>query len=99
MLKYPDPGRLDQCFKLLERAALAGVPFPRKKTLPACSHYLIQELARLGKIRVMFQGANWRVCEILTGPHAGKKTKANPAGGKHWKIIGQPVQAGLQGAR
>lgn len=48
---------------------------------------LYRALALMGKIRYEVSGHNWRQVEILVGPHAGKKTLANPHGHRVYLVV------------
>lgn len=47
----------------------------------------VPHLARAGRIQIEVSGRNWRVVEIATGPHKGKRTAADPDGRKVRLII------------
>ncbi len=87
--------RLGHVFGMVEEAAVQGFRCPtneelreafRKKgflhnaTATACPPNSLATLARRGKIRVEIYGRNWRVAEILTGIHRGKRTLGSPHG-------------------
>lgn len=82
---------LDRTFELLEGIAAAGNRCPMsaregREGLPVGSTLV---LARAGRIKIEIFARNFRRVEILTGPHAGKKTAAPPAHyGPPYKIVG-----------
>ena len=47
----------------------------------------LQKLCREGHVRIEVYSLNWRVIEILTGEHKGKRTKACPRGGKPYRVL------------
>lgn len=72
-----DRFQLDEAMRLVEAAAAAGERCPANYT-PGMPHGALPELARQGKVRVKIYALNYRVVEILTGPHAGKQTAPPP---------------------
>lgn len=82
-----DSGRLDQVFACFVSAALAGKRCPQSHELPAGSPALSRELARQGRIKIEISGHNYRTVEILTGPHAGKRTVGDPDRRAPWRVI------------
>lgn len=72
----------------IERAAVAGERCPRNQGwgCEAGKYVLVgglqpgvtTVLARQGRIRIEIYPHNFRVVEILSGPHAGKRTAAPP---------------------
>jgi len=69
-------------FELIVSAANAGerAPTNRHSANPTgkLRSGITQALIKNGMIRVEVYGKNWRVIEILKGPHAGKRTKMPP---------------------
>lgn len=78
---------LQSVFNALERAACAGVRCPVNDELSATSRSAVPALAYRGLIRVEVYGHNYRVVEILDGPHKGKRTQAAPKGYRPYKVI------------
>lgn len=74
----------DEVFAHLERAAIAGERCPpsnwggHNAPLVLLHSITMGALAKAGKIRIEVSGKNFRQVTILAGPHAGKKTAANP---------------------
>lgn len=68
---------------LLRNAGLPQTAFGARK-----GHAMT--LAERGDIRVEVSGKNWRVVEILTGEHAGKRTMPDPKGGRPTRIFEKP---------
>lgn len=74
----------DEVFAHLERAAIAGERCPPSNwegqpAPPLLLHSItMSALAKAGKIHIDISGKNFRQVTILVGPHAGKKTAANP---------------------
>lgn len=82
---------IDLGFAAIERAAIHGARCPTTKTrenpaggLPSG---VTSELLKQGKIKVEVYAHNWRVIEILVGPHAGKRTLAAPHGRRPYLIL------------
>ena len=74
--------QIDAGFAEIERAPRSTASVGSNKTQEnpngtLCSG-LTSALFKEGKIRVEVFAHNWRVIEILTGPHAGKRTLAPP---------------------
>lgn len=80
-------------YRLIEQAAIAGARCPVNITMATPDGGLASgvtgALARDGRIRIEVYAKNWRVIEILKGPHAGKRTAPPPFKGsrKPYKII------------
>lgn len=79
----------EEAFALIESAAAAGERCPQSGIYghSALTSTVTTALANAGRIRIEIYAWNFRVAEILTGPHAGKRTAASPTGQKPWKII------------
>lgn len=80
---------LSQQFALLEEAAARGDRCPQSRPHGPIVSGVITALARAGKIRSEVYVHNWRVVEILVGPHAGKRTAPEPTRhgtGKPYKV-------------
>ena len=73
-------------FAIFEAAAAEGRRAPENGTFGIRSDVATMLAAR-GDIRILIYGHNYRVVEILTGPHQGKRTLAPKGGGRLWKII------------
>lgn len=83
-----DQARLDAAFRTLETFASAGMRCPENGT-HGIESPLTTALARAGRIRILIYAHNWRVVEIVTGPHAGAKTELPPNRElKPWRVIG-----------
>lgn len=81
------PEVVERCFAVLEAAAVAGRRCPGNDT-GAVSSDLVGMLARAGRIKVEIYALNFRVVEIMTGPNAGRRTKARPHDSSPpWKVI------------
>lgn len=78
---------MENCYKVVEQAAIDGVRCPSNGTFGVESCYL-RELARTGRIRIGICQHNYRVVTILTGPHIGKSTLPHPTL-KPWKFVDQ----------
>ena len=80
----------DRTFHLLAEAARTGARCPKKGEIPWGKDHVAM-LARLGHIRIEIYARNWRVVEIMTGPHAGKRTAPAPfpedGSGKPYRVI------------
>lgn len=81
---------LDRQFGLIELAARHGERCPQSKPFGPVSPQVTTALARAGRIRIEIYAHNWRVAEILTGRHAGKRTAPTPykGSGRPYMIIG-----------
>lgn len=66
--------------QIRDELARAGLPHG-KGTAPTTA------LAFMGRIRVHVHARNWRVVEILDGPHAGQQTKGAPNGHACYLVI------------
>jgi len=71
---------LDDVFSQLVDAAIAGqrCPVTAREGVPGLPGHATSVLAREGRIKVEIYAHNWRVVEILDGPHAGARTKPCP---------------------
>jgi len=84
MTRRPGIGRadIDAAFAALVQAALRDERAPTNKgsenPTGTMHRKIMSALLNEGRIRVEIYAKNWRVIEILTGPHAGKRTKAPP---------------------
>jgi hypothetical protein len=76
--------RIEECFALLEKAAIAGERCPQGAPFGPLQPHDTMALARAGRILIEIR----RTVTILTGPHAGKKTLADPSGCAPYKIVG-----------
>lgn len=72
-------------FSAFETAAANNTRAPENNHSGVRSEYA-SILAARGDIRIKIYGYNYRVVEVLTGRHAGKRTKL-PRSGRLWKII------------
>lgn len=66
---------LDQAFDRLVAAAVAGERCPQNDAIPS---RLVSTLARAGRVTVRVYVRNWRIVEIMTGPHRGLFTADDP---------------------
>lgn len=85
---------MDREFAMLEVAAANGERCPQSDPHGPFKVGVTSALARAGKIRIEIYAHNWRVAQILVGPHKGKRTKATPYKGKGrpYKIIDTETQ-------
>lgn len=74
------PERAELVFNTLARCAKDGERAPENHTY-GCTPSSMRYLQRTGRIRTLMYHPNYRVIEILTGKHKGKKT-APPANEK-----------------
>lgn len=72
----PVGGKIDDIFEQIAEIAALGGRCPTASTI--ASHYF-SNLARQGRIRVRVFRENYRVVDILVGPHAGKSTADSPS--------------------
>ncbi|MFN3627636.1 MAG: hypothetical protein ACK4S3_07125 [Parvibaculum sp.] len=72
-------------FEVLVKAACEGVRCPANDDLP--NRKLLSGLCRADHIRCEVYEKNYRVVEIRSGEHAGKRTAEHPAGGKPYRIV------------
>lgn len=74
------PYILNNVFATLVAAARAGqrCPVTAREGVPGLPTGATSALARAGKIKVEVYAHNWRVVEILEGPHAGARTAPCP---------------------
>lgn len=78
----------DEAFALIEATAIAGARCPMNRANGGTlDPHAVTALVRTGRIRIEISGHNWRCVIILTGPHAGAKTAADPTGAAVWKVI------------
>ena len=77
---------LDATFARLETIAAAGRRCPPRSAF--LHHDALSILAAQGRIRVEVWCHNWRVVEILTGPHTGARTQAAPLGREPYRVLG-----------
>jgi hypothetical protein len=87
--------RIEECFALLEQAAIAGARCPQSAPFGPVRSGDVTALCRDGKILVEVFVHNWRVVTILTGPHAGKKTETPPTfnhSPKPYKTVGRETR-------
>jgi hypothetical protein len=80
------PDCIERTFTAFEHAAAHGLRAPMNNTNGVRTDAATQ-LAFDGRIKIEIGGHNWRRVTILTGPHAGKATRADPLGGRIYKII------------
>lgn len=81
------PQAIEQGFRLIEAAALAGERCPTNATMDNPAGTLpagvSAALLKAGRIRIEVYPHNWRVIELVGGPNAGKRTASPP--NKNWK--------------
>ena len=79
----------DRCFAILEAAAVKRERCPTGPELRVLgvSGANTGILAKAGRIRVEVYGKNWRVIEIMEGPHKGARTMECPDGSKPYRIV------------
>ena len=67
-------------FAAIVKAALAGnrCPMNGREGFPGLEVNAVRALAHAGRIRIEVYPHNWRVVEILDGPHTGKRTAPPP---------------------
>ena len=95
---------LSKAFAQIEAAAVAGArcPVTAREGIPGLPPGVTTALARAGRVRFEVYAHNWRVAEILAGPHAGKRTQGPPqAGWKPYLVIGTETvrRYQMEGAR
>jgi hypothetical protein len=82
--------QLDATFNRLVACAVAGERCPQDLNMDPAglrSEWVV-ELAHLGRIRILIYALNWRVVQIMEGPHAGKRTAPRPGSSQPpWKVI------------
>jgi hypothetical protein len=73
----------DDAFAMLVKAAVAGERCPKSHPTGrgTIKSALVTQLAHAGRIRVEIYFHNWRVIEILEGPHKGRRTQECPKPG------------------
>lgn len=69
--------QLDAVFDRIVQAAVNGERCPQTGH-DGFTSAITTALARAGRILIEVYARNWRVVEILTGPHKGKRTMACP---------------------
>lgn len=77
----------DAAFDKIVASAVANERCPQNDKIPAAA---FSALAREGRIRVRVYRKNYRVVDILVGPHAGAQTKDAPdrrRGEKPYKVV------------
>ena len=75
------PADLDRAFKTVEAAALRGERCPlnsKNGVVAGLQHGALPALARAGRVRIEVYPHNWRVVEIIAGPHRGRCTARPP---------------------
>lgn len=92
--QYVSNAALDRTFTLIEAAAIAGVRCPPNshnkfsgRGVETVNNKAVALLAAQGRIKIEISASNWRRATLLTGPHAGKSTLADPAGHPPWKVV------------
>jgi len=88
MTRHKVTNLAEVCFQLIENAAIAGVRCPMSRPYGPLDSEGVSRLVTDGRIRVEIFRQNWRVITLLTGPHAGKSTKAAPGGGMPYRTLG-----------
>lgn len=81
---------VEQAFRLIEQAAAKGERCPLSYPYGPDRAVRINSLKALafqGRVRFEIGGYNFRVAEILVGPHAGKRTLADPEGGRVYRTL------------
>lgn len=86
MARLANGQALDACFAALVSAAIAGERCPQNGSIGVHKQYTSQ-LARDGWIKIEISGQNYRAITILTGPHKGKSTAADPSKQRVWRVI------------
>lgn len=78
--------QLANVFATIVDAAVKGERAPQNDVLPTGA---TSQLARAGYIKVEVYAHNWRVIEIRSGEHKGKRTQATPhkGEGKPYKVV------------
>lgn len=79
--------RIAKTFKMLESAAANGERCPQRDDGVRTDD--TRFMTARGWIRIYIYFHNYRVVEILAGPHAGKKTAAPTHGHQPWLVIDQ----------
>lgn len=88
--------QIDAGFKLIEQAALNGARCPtnRSQENPTgeLASGITSALVKAGRIRIEVYAHNWRVVEILIGPHTGLRTASSPykGSGKPYLVLPAP---------
>ena len=80
------PKLIEKVFALVAKAAARGLRCPQNDELGTVGARALQKLAHTGWIKIEVYALNWRVVEILSGPHEGQRT-APPHVGKTPYII------------
>lgn len=73
-----------RAFNVLVEAARVKVRCP---TNDYFSHGAVAALAHAGWIRIYVYARNWRVVEIITGPHAGARTAPPPRAYACYRVL------------
>jgi hypothetical protein len=74
---HKDPLTREMVFGQLAARANIGARCPENIDIPG-ANLMLRALAEEGRIRVEIFPRNWRVVEILTGQHKGKRTAPSP---------------------
>lgn len=98
----PHPSDIERVFTALVQCAITGERCTQNDGLGNRGADCIRALASSGRIRIEISGRNYRKVTILTGPHAGKSTAADPTGMRVWRVLdktgsrvnGEPYQHG-----
>ena len=77
---------IEDAWALVQEAAAAGLRCPTNDHFKSNGGAL-RELAYQGRIRIKVYAHNWRVVEIMEGPHAGKSTMRAPTSGPPYRVI------------
>ena len=85
---------LDKAFDAIVAAALAGERAPQTDDFYDICGYsgaaVVRPLVNAGRIRSEVYALNYRVFQILTGPHAGERTKEPPTAAPPYYKISDP---------
>lgn len=70
----------EKAYEAILSAAVAGTRCPQdsREGVPGLPTGAIAPLVRAGRLRIEVYAKNWRVAEILQGPHAGARTQEPP---------------------
>lgn len=96
------PDTLDRAFATIERAAVAGerCPVTAREGTAGLPPGATTALAKASRIRVEVYAKNYRVVQILTGQHAGKRTMEPPSPGwQPYRIVDHKGATQLRTAR
>lgn len=74
------PRQIERTFEAIVAAAVAGERCPQeyREGHPGLPSGATTKLVQAGRVKIEVCGKNWRVAEILEGPHTGKRTQAPP---------------------